>query len=105
MGRSCGVIVPVGVDGSPAVPVGMDMPCQDNRVTAQGRIKRVILRCRFMLVLMPVNVPVLVVAMVMFGKLGLVPVRMAAMLDDDRNPKLVRLRNLRNRFPVASTVR
>ena len=86
------------------MPVRMDMAGQDNRVTAQGCIKGV-LRCSFMVVFMPVNLPVLVVAMVMFGKLGLIPVRMALMLDDDRNRKLVRLRNLGNRFPMGSKVR
>src|SRR5258705_13315354 len=103
MGRSCRVIVPVRVDGSPAMPVRMDMAGQDKRVIAQGCIKGISLRCSFTVVLMPVNVPVLMVAMVMLGKLGPVPVRMTAMLDDDRNRKLVRLRNLCNRFPIGST--
>ena len=81
------------------MPVRMDMVGQDNSVTAQGCIKGVMLRCSFMVVFMPVNLPVPVVAMVMFGKLGLVPVRMALMLDDDRNRKLVRLREFGQPIP------
>ena len=58
-----------------------------------------------MAVPMPVNVVMLMVTMVVLGELGLVTVRMTAVIDDDRYGKLVGLRNLLNRFPIGSTIR
>src|SRR5260370_42400464 len=57
-----------------------------------------------MAVPMPVNVVMLMVTMVVLGELGLVTVRMTAVIDDDRYGKLVGLRNLLNRFPIGSTI-
>ena len=58
-----------------------------------------------MVVPMSVIVAVLVVTMVVLGELGLITVRMTAVIDDDRYGKLVGLRNLLNRFPLGSTIR
>ena len=80
------------------------MPREESRFTAQGCVKWVILRRRFMAVPMSVNVAVLMVTMVVLGELGLVTVRMTAVIDDDRYGKLVGLRNLLNRFPIGSTI-
>ena len=83
MGRSRRVIMPMRVDGAPTVAVRVDMACEDNRVTAQGRIEWVILRCSFVVVLRSVNLSVFMGTMVMLGELGFVTVRVAAVIDDD----------------------
>src|SRR5260221_2842133 len=97
--------MPVRMDRPPPVAVGVDMPREESRFTAQGGVKWVILRRRFMAVPMSVNESVLMVTMVVLGELGLVTVRMTAVIDDDRYGKLVGLRNLLNRFPIGSTIR
>ena len=58
-----------------------------------------------MVVPMPIIMAVLVVTMVVLGELGLVTVRVTAVIDDDRDGKLVGLRNLLDRFPIVSTIR
>jgi hypothetical protein len=50
----------------------------------------------------PVNVTVF---MAVLGELSLVAVRMTAVINDDRQGKLVGLRNLLDRFPIGSTIR
>ena len=104
MRRSWRVIMPVPVDGSPPVAVRVEMPGKRSRFPAQGRVKWIILRRRFMVMPMPVIVAVLVVAMVILGELGLITVRMTPVIDDNRHSKLVGLRNLLDRFPIGSTI-
>src|SRR5260221_14789350 len=97
--------MPVRMDRPPPVAVGVDMPREESRFTAQGGVKWVILPRRFMAVPMSVNVAVLMGTMVVLGELGLVTVRMTAVIDDDRYGKLGGVRNLLNRLPIGSTIR
>src|ERR1700688_762082 len=81
------------------------MPREDSRLAAEGRIERVVLRRRFVLVFMPMIVVVRAMGMIVLGELRLVAVHPAAAIDDDRDCKLVGLRNLLDRFPIGAVIR
>src|SRR5579883_2602359 len=100
-----GVVVPVRVRSPAAVAMDMEVPREHGHVAAQRRIERIVRRLTFMAV--PIAMPVImamVISMLMLGELGLIAMRVAAMLDRDHDVESVGLRNRVGGFPEGAVI-